>query len=93
MCEFGFTFSIDFITRCEYIFLYLFINRGNKTMKYLQGSIVIIGMLLLNGCGDQIWCGENGCGANRSVSTPTVPIDTQSIYFTLSNIESSKYLA
>jgi len=48
-------------------------------MKLFQGSIVIFGMLLLNGCGDQIWCGENGCGANREVSTPTVPINTQSI--------------
>ncbi len=61
-------------------------------MKLFQGSIVIFGMLLLNGCGDQIWCGENGCGANRDVSTPTVPINTQSLHFTLRDIETDNHL-
>lgn len=61
-------------------------------MKLFQGSIVIFGMLLLNGCGDQVWCGENGCGADRNVSTPTVPINTQSIHFTLRNIKKGKHL-
>ncbi|MGR8981315.1 MAG: hypothetical protein ACU84H_14650 [Gammaproteobacteria bacterium] len=22
---------------------------------------VVLGVLLMSGCGDQVWCGENGC--------------------------------
>jgi len=42
-------------------------------MKFIM---VLSGMLLLAGRGDQIWCGENGCGANRNVSASTPPINT-----------------
>ncbi len=39
-----------------------------------QLIIVVLAALLLSGCGDQIWCGENGCGAVRgSANTFSLP--------------------
>ena len=39
---------------------------------------VVLGVLLMSGCGDQVWCGENGCGvdknANRNRLTRAVPM-------------------
>jgi len=43
-------------------------------MKKSKAILVILGALFLGGCGDQFWCGEEGCNANSSMkSTFTVP--------------------
>jgi len=34
-------------------------------MKTFQVTAVVLGMLLLSGCGDQVWCGENGCAGQK----------------------------
>lgn len=39
-------------------------------MRNIQVITVLFGGLLMSGCGDQVWCGENGCGADRNVSIP-----------------------
>lgn len=39
-----------------------------------QLIIVVLVALLLSGCGDQVWCGENGCDATReSANTFSLP--------------------
>ena len=42
-------------------------------MRIYLVTVVVLGALLMSGCGDQIWCGENGCGsdsmANKNRST------------------------
>ncbi len=42
-------------------------------------TAVVLGVLLMSGCGDQVWCGENGCGsdgnANRDRSTRAAPMN------------------
>ncbi|MBS3954515.1 MAG: hypothetical protein KGZ88_16310 [Methylomicrobium sp.] len=38
-------------------------------MKITKAIFVILGTLLLSGCGDQFWCGEDGCNANSSFSS------------------------
>ncbi len=40
-------------------------------MKTIKAMIVLVSVLMLSGCGDQIWCGENGCGASRETATFT----------------------
>lgn len=48
-----------------------------KVMRINQVIAIVFGALLISGCGDQVWCGENGCGASRDVSTPSAPINLQ----------------
>ncbi|MEY4209790.1 MAG: hypothetical protein RLZ92_168 [Pseudomonadota bacterium] len=38
-------------------------------MKKNKVILVVLAMLFLSGCGDQIWCGEEGCNANSSMKT------------------------
>lgn len=48
-------------------------------MKINLVTAVVLGLLVISGCGDQVWCGENGCGidknANRNRSTRTAPMN------------------
>ena len=44
-------------------------------MRINQVIAVVLGLLLMSGCGDQVWKGEIGRGSNRDVSTSTAPID------------------
>jgi outer membrane murein-binding lipoprotein Lpp len=37
-------------------------------MKIFRVIAVVFGILLLSGCGDQVWCGDNGCGASREAN-------------------------
>jgi len=34
---------------------------GTKIMRIRQVFLVVLGVFLLSGCGDQFWCGEDGC--------------------------------
>jgi len=34
-------------------------------MRTLRVTAVVLGILLLSGCGDQVWCGENGCAGQK----------------------------
>ena len=57
-------------------------NRGDKIMRInLVTAVVLGGGLLISSCGDQVWCGENGCGsdsnANRDRSTRAAPMNIQ----------------
>ncbi len=36
---------------------------------------VVLGALLMSGCGDQFWCGEDGCRGKRIASASTVQVD------------------
>jgi len=38
------------------------ILRGIKIMRVFLISMVLLAM---TGCGDEFWCGENGCGADK----------------------------
>lgn len=38
-------------------------------MKKNKAILVVLTMLFLSGCGDQFWCGEEGCNANSSMKT------------------------
>lgn len=38
---------------------------------------VVLGMLVLSGCGDQFWCGENGCSGKKIVSTSAYLVNIQ----------------
>ena len=46
-------------------------------------TAVVLGGVLISGCGDQVWCGENGCGpdgnANRDRSTQAAPMSIQNV--------------
>lgn len=33
-------------------------------MKINLKLAILVSMLLVSGCGDQVWCGENGCGSD-----------------------------
>ncbi len=46
-------------------------------MRINQVIGVVLGVLLMSGCGDQVWCGENGCGTDRNVSTSPAPRNIQ----------------
>ena len=35
-------------------------------MRIIQVIAVVLGVLLMSSCGDQVWCGENGCGSDRN---------------------------
>jgi hypothetical protein len=35
---------------------------GARIMRIVQVFLVVLGVFLLSGCGDQFWCGEDGCG-------------------------------
>ena len=35
-------------------------------MKIKKIILVVLGTLLLTGCGDQFWCGDDGCNASSS---------------------------
>lgn len=39
-------------------------------MKRKQLIVLLLGVLLISGCGDQVWCGEDGC---NHASTPSNP--------------------
>ena len=41
-------------------------------MRIIQVFTVVFGMLLLSGCGDQFWCGENGCPGKDMTLTATL---------------------
>lgn len=30
-------------------------------MRFIQVIVVVSGVFLISGCGDQFWCGEDGC--------------------------------
>lgn len=30
-------------------------------MRIYRAIAIVFGALLMSGCGDQVWCGENGC--------------------------------
>jgi hypothetical protein len=34
---------------------------GAKIMRIRQVFLVVLGVFLLSGCGDQFWCGDDGC--------------------------------
>ena len=34
-------------------------------MRTFKVTAVVLGILLLSGCGDQVWCGENGCAGQK----------------------------
>jgi hypothetical protein len=36
-------------------------------MKIYQVITVVFGVFLLSGCGDQFWCGEDGCSGKKIV--------------------------
>lgn len=38
-------------------------------MRVIQIIAVVMGALLMSGCGDQFWCGEDGCRGKNIVST------------------------
>ena len=38
-------------------------------MRIIQVIVVVMGVLLMSGCGDQFWCGEDGCTSKKMVST------------------------
>jgi outer membrane murein-binding lipoprotein Lpp len=40
-------------------------------------TAVVLGVLLMSGCGDQVWCGENGCTGKKIVSTSAAPMNVQ----------------
>ena len=35
-------------------------------MKLSKVILVVLGVVLLTGCGDQFWCGDDGCNASSS---------------------------
>jgi len=38
-------------------------------MKINQVIVVVLAVLLLSGCGDQVWCGDDGCNSNSSMTS------------------------
>jgi hypothetical protein len=46
-------------------------------MRINQVITVVLGLLLMSGCGDQVWCGENGCSGKKIVSTSATPMNFQ----------------
>ena len=46
-------------------------------MRIKHVIAVVLGVLVLSGCGDQIWCGENGCSGKKMASTSTIPMNVQ----------------
>ena len=47
-------------------------------MRFNQVIAVVLGALLMSGCGDQFWCGDDGCRPKKIVSTADVPMHAQS---------------
>ena len=47
-------------------------------MRINQVIAGVLGVLLMSGCGDQIWCGENGCNSKRP-STHADPMNVQHV--------------
>ena len=41
-------------------------------MRIIQVITVVFGVLLVSGCGDQFWCGENGCPGKDMTLTATL---------------------
>ncbi|OQW79214.1 MAG: hypothetical protein BVN35_02420 [Proteobacteria bacterium ST_bin11] len=39
---------------------------GYKNMKLNKAMLLVIATLFISGCGDQWWCGEDGCNAASS---------------------------
>lgn len=35
-------------------------------MKLSKVILIVLGTVLLSGCGDQFWCGDDGCNASSS---------------------------
>ena len=46
-------------------------------MKINRFIGLVFTALLMSGCGDQVWCGENGCGAQRMVSNVSYSTSAQ----------------
>ncbi len=40
-------------------------------MKISKISTLVLVVLVLSGCGDQFWCGEDGCNLNRASNAVT----------------------
>jgi len=38
-------------------------------MKINLVIVIVLGALLLSGCGDQVWCGDDGCNSNSSMKS------------------------
>jgi hypothetical protein len=41
--------------------------RGVKVMKMFK-ILVVLCALVISGCGDQFWCGSDGCGSSREAN-------------------------
>lgn len=50
-------------------------------MRINRVVTVILGALLMAGCGDQFWCGEDGCRGKRIASASRVHEDVRSGLF------------
>ena len=48
----------------------------NKMMRLFKVTVVVLGMLLLSGCGDQVWCGENGCEGQKGGNITAVGVSS-----------------
>lgn len=46
-------------------------------MRIIQVIAVVLGVLLMSGCGDQVWCGENGCPGKGRLSPSATPMKVQ----------------
>jgi hypothetical protein len=43
-------------------------------LKVNKSIFVVLGLLLLSGCGDQMWCGDDGCNASSSKTISQLPV-------------------
>ncbi len=34
----------------------------------MKGLLICVILLAMTGCGDEFWCGENGCGADKDAN-------------------------
>jgi len=37
-------------------------------MKIMRVFLISVVLLIMTGCGDEFWCGENGCGADKDAN-------------------------
>ena len=39
-------------------------------MKISRIIVIVVGVLLLSGCGDQMYCGDDGCNHSSKMTSP-----------------------
>jgi hypothetical protein len=42
--------------------------KAMKAMKTVLISVILFTSLLMTGCADDVWCGDNGCGADKDAN-------------------------